>query len=185
MCFEGELMMAAGALDTIVTSWFGIGLPWGISRVMRQNVESGRVRYEEWSHLALGLRFRAAAMGLPFLPTLTMLGSDLQAPSLAKAIDCPFTGEEVNVVPAIFHEVAILHVHRADRFGNCQIDGYTHMDADLARAAGTVLVTAEEIVDAERFRRQPERTVIPGFAVDAVVETPFGAFPGECFGLYE
>jgi glutaconate CoA-transferase, subunit A len=184
-CYEAELFLVAGAARGIVTSWVGIGLPWGISRVMRHYVESGEVRFEEWSHLGLGLRYRAAAMGVPFLPTLTMLGSDLMGVSEAQAMTCPFTGETVNLVPALFPDVAILHVHRADRFGNCQIDGYTHMDADLARAATTVLVTAEEIVDEEVFRANPDRTVIPGFVVDAVVHAPLGAFPGECYGLYE
>jgi glutaconate CoA-transferase subunit A len=185
MCYEGEMMMVAGVVDAVVTSWLGIGLPWGISRVMRHYVESGRVRFEEWSHLGLGLRYRAAAMGVPFLPTLTMLGSDLMGVTEAKTMTDPFSGEKVNLIPALFPDVAILHVHRADRFGNCQIDGYQHMDADIARAAATVLVTAEEIVDEEEFRRRPDRTAIPGFAVDAVVEAPLGAFPGECYGLYE
>jgi len=185
LCFEAELMMVAGAVETIITSWQGIGLPWGLSRVLRQHVESGRVRMEEWSHLGLGLRYRAAAMGIPFLPTLTMLGSDLMGVGEARTMACPYTGETVALVPALFPDVAILHVHRADRFGNCQIDGYGHMDADIARAATTVLVTAEEIVDQEVFRRQPERTAIPGFVVDAVVHAPLGAYPGECYGLYE
>ena len=185
LCFEVDWMMSAGVVDEIVTSWQGIGLPWGLPRVMRQQVESGKVRYEEWSHLGLGLRYRAGAMGVPFLPALTMLGSDLMRTSQAKTIQDPFSGETVAVVPALFPDVAVLHVHRADRFGNCQIDGYTHMDADIARAATTVLVTADEIVDEELFRRQPDRTVIPGFLVDAVVHAPLGAFPGECYGLYE
>jgi glutaconate CoA-transferase subunit A len=81
--------------------------------------------------------------------------------------------------------VAILHVHRADRFGNAQIDGYPHMDADIARAATTVLVTTEEIISDEATRRAPDRTVIPGFLVDALVHVPFGSYPHECYGLYE
>jgi glutaconate CoA-transferase subunit A len=100
-------------------------------------------------------------------------------------MSCPFTGETLCLVPALFPDVALLHVHRADRYGNCQIDGYPHMDADIARAATTVLVTAEEIIPEEEIRRHPDRTVIPGFVVDAVVEVPFGAFPHECYGLYE
>ena len=185
LCFEGEWYMLAGAAHTIVTSWQGIGLPWGLSRVLREHVESGQVRFEEWSHLSLGLRYRAAAMGVPFLPTLSMLGSDLMHLNSARAMECPFTGQTVNLVPALFPDVAVLHVHRADRFGNCQIDGYPHMDADIARAATTVLVTAEEIVDDDEARRHPERTIIPGLVVDAVVPAPLGAFPGECYGLYE
>lgn len=185
MCYEAEWFMAAGAVETVITSWFGIGLPWGLSRVLRETVEGGRVRFEEWSHLGLGLRYRAGAMGVPFLPTLTMLGSDLMTVAEVKTMSCPFTGETLCLVPALFPDVALLHVHRADRYGNCQIDGYPHMDADIARAATTVLVTAEEIIPEEEIRRHPDRTVIPGFVVDAVVEVPFGAFPHECYGLYE
>ena len=185
MCTEGELMMVAGAVDKVVTAWMSIGLPWGVSKIMREYVESGRVPLEEWSHLALGLRFRAAAMGVPFLPTLTMLGSDLIPVGGTKTLECPYTGETLALVPALFPDVAILHVHRADRFGNCQIDGYPHMDADIARAAATVLVTAEEIIPGDEVRRRPDRTSIPGFVVDALVHVPYGSFPHECYGLYE
>ncbi len=184
-CFESEWFMAAGAVETVVTSWIGIGYTWGLSRLVREMVESGRVRVEEWSHLGLGLRFRAGAMGVPFLPTVTMLGSDLMGVGGAKTMTCPFTGETLCLVPALFPDVAVLHVHRADRFGNCQIDGYPHMDADVAGAARTVLVTAERIVDEDEICRHPDRTTIPGFVVDAVVEAPWGAFPHECYGLYE
>ncbi len=185
MCTEGELMMVAGAVERVVTAWMSIGLPWGVSRVMRHHVESGAVALEEWSHLALGLRFRAAAMGVPFLPTLTMLGSDLMAVAGTKTVQDPYTGETLAAVPALFPDVALLHVHRADRFGNCQIDGYPHMDADVARAAHTVLVTTETLVPEEEIRGHGDRTVIPGFLVDALVLTPFGAVPHECYGLYE
>jgi len=185
MCYEGEWCLVAGAIDKIVTSWMGIGLPWGLSRIMREYVESGRVVFEEWSHLGLGLRFRAAAMGLPFLPSLTMLGSDLMRVGGSKTIACPYTGETLHAVPALFPDVAFLHVHRADRLGNCQIDGYPHMDTDIALAASTVLVTAEEIVPEDEIRRQPDRTVIPAFAVDALVHVPYGSYPHECYGLYD
>jgi glutaconate CoA-transferase subunit A len=185
MCQEGEFLMVAGAVERVVTAWLGIGLPWGVSKIMREHVESGTVVYEEWSHLALGLRFRAAAMGVPFLPSLTMLGSDLAAVDALRTVDDPYTGARLAAIPALFPDVALLHVHRADRFGNCQIDGYPHMDADIARAATTVLVTAEALVPEDEIRRHPDRTVIPGFAVDALVLAPWGSFPHECYGLYE
>ena len=185
MCTEGEFLMAAGAVERIVTAWMSIGLPWGVSKILRHYVESGTVALEEWSHLALGLRFRAGAMGVPFLPALTMLGSDLMAVGGTKTVQDPYTGETLAAIPALFPDVALLHVHRADRFGNCQIDGYPHMDCDIARAATTVLVTTEEIVPEEETRRHPDRTVIPGFAVDALVHVPFGSFPHECYALYE
>jgi glutaconate CoA-transferase, subunit A len=185
MCYEGELFLAAGASREIETSWVGIGLPWGLSRIVREFVEGGQARYQEWSHLAIGLRYHAGAMGVPFLPTLSMLGSDLLRTTGAKTMTCPFTGERLCLVPALFPDIAVIHVHRADCFGNAQIDGYPHMDADIAAAAHTVILSAEEIVDADQIRRTADRTVIPFFAVDAVVEAPYGAYPHECYGLYE
>lgn len=185
MCYEAEMFFAAEASRGIVTSWVGIGLPWGLSRIVREFVEGGRARFEEWSHLAIGLRYHAAAMGVPFLPTLSMLGSDLLRSTGAKTMRCPFTGEQLCLVPALFPDAALVHVHRADRFGNAQIEGYPHMDADIAAAAQTVILSAEEIVDTEQIRRTADRTVIPFFAVDAVVEAPLGAYPHECYGLYE
>ena len=185
MCYEGELFLVAGAAGTLITSWIGIGLPWGLSRITREFVEGGKAQFQEWSHLAIGLRYKAGAMGLPFLPTLSMLGSDLVARSGARTMTCPFTGETLCLVPALFPDVAVIHAHRADCFGNAQIDGYPHMDADLAAAAATVILSAEEIVSTDEIRRTADRTQIPFFAVDAVVEAPFGAYPHECYGRYE
>ena len=184
MCTEGELMMAAGAVQRVVTAWMSIGLPWGVSKVMRHYVETGTVALEEWSHLAFGLRFRAAGMGVPFLPALTMLGSDLVGVGGMKTLQDPYTGETLAAVPALFPDVALLHVHSADRFGNCRIDGYPHMDADMARAATTVILTTEELVTEDEIRRRPDRTIIPGFLVDALVLAPFGAYPHEVWGRY-
>jgi glutaconate CoA-transferase, subunit A len=184
-CYEAELFMVAEAVDTIITSWMGIGLPWGISPILREYVEGGRVTYREWSHLAIGLGFRAGAMGMPFLPTLSMLGSDLMETSGAKHLICPFTGETLALVPALFPDVAVLHVHRADMYGNGQIDGYTHMDADIAAAATTVILTTEQLVATDDIRESPASTVIPFFTVDAVVEVPFGCYPHECYGVYD
>jgi len=185
MCYEGEWGMVAGAVDKLVTSWMGIGLPWGLSRIQRELVEAGRVEFEEWSHLGLGLRYRAAAMGVPFLPSLTMLGSGLMDVGGSKTVACPYTGQALHAVPALFPDVALVHVQKADRLGNCQIDGYPHMDADIARAAATVLVTAEEIVSEDEIRLHGDRTVIPGFVVDALAHVPYGSYPHECYGAYD
>jgi glutaconate CoA-transferase subunit A len=114
-----------------------------------------------------------------------MLGSDLMAVGGSKTVACPYTGETLHAVPALYPDVALLHVQRADRFGNCQIDGYPHMDADIAFASQTVLVTAEEIVPEEEIRRRPDRTVIPGFVVDALAHAPWGSYPHECYGRYD
>lgn len=184
-CFEAELLLATGTADTLMTSWVGVGHGWGLARVVRHQVEHGLARFEEWSHLALGMRYRAAAMGLPFLPTYTMLGSDLAKRVDARTVSCPFTGEELLAVPALHPDVAFVHVQRADRFGNARIDGYPFMDVDMVHAARRVVLSAEEIVEPEQLRGRPAETVIPHYAVDAVVHQPYGCYPHECYGRYE
>jgi glutaconate CoA-transferase, subunit A len=183
---DGDLLFASGICDRIVTSWFSQGILWGVSKVMRHHVETGKARFDEWSHMAMGMRFRAGAMGVPFMPIRSMLGSDVrkQRPE-AKEIDCPFTGEKLLLVPALNPDVALIHVQRCDAYGNAQIDGLQFMDIDLAMAANKVILTTERIVSNDQIRRAPDQTKIPFFAVDAVVELPFGCAPHECYGVYE
>jgi glutaconate CoA-transferase, subunit A len=183
-CYEVELLLSAGMLDRIVSSWVGIGLPWGLAPVFRHYLERGEASYEEWSHLAMGLRYKAGAMGVPFLPTMTMLGSDLARALDLQTVTCPYTGEQLAAVPALNPDVALIHAHRADMFGNVQVDGYRHMDADIARAARKVIVSAERIVSPEEIASQPAQTMLPYFAVDAVVAAQHGAYPHECYRLY-
>lgn len=185
MCYESELFLVRGAATKLVSSWVGIGLPWGIPKVFRRFVEEGRASYQEWSHLTLGLAYAAGAMGVPFLPTKSLLGSDLLALTGARVMDDPFTGERVCLVPAMHPDVAVVHVHRSDPRGNAQIEGAPYMDRELAGAARRVIVTAEEIVSTEDIERSADRTVIPHFQVAAVVEVPYGSFPHECYGRYE
>jgi glutaconate CoA-transferase subunit A len=183
---DGDLLLASGACRHIVTSWFSQSILWGVSKVMRHHVETGKARFDEWSHMAMGMRFRAGAMGIPFMPIRSMLGSDVQKlrPE-AIEMDCPFTGEKILLVPALNPDVALIHVQRCDRFGNAQIDGLQFMDIDLAIAADKVILTTERIVSNDQIRRAPDHTKIPFFAVDAVVELPFGCAPHECYGVYE
>jgi glutaconate CoA-transferase subunit A len=182
---EGELLFASGASRHILTSWFSQGIVWGVSRIMRLYTETGRARFEEWSHMGVGLRFRAGAMGVPFLPMRSMLGSGLIGQPDARVIDCPFTGEKLVLVPALNPDFALIHVQRCDAYGNAQIDGLPFMDIDLAMAANRVILTTERIVSNDQIRRAPDQTKIPFLAVDAVVEVPFGSAPHECYGLYE
>jgi glutaconate CoA-transferase subunit A len=182
---ETDLLVGAGSLSKVVTSWWSIGYAWGISRVMRKSVEEQRVKFEEWSHLSLGLRYRAAAMGVTFLPTLSMLGTDLEKVNNVNTMNCPYSGEKVLLVPALYPDVGIIHAQVADELGNVQIAGYEFMDQDIARASERVIVTAEKIISTKEFRKQPDKTTIPFFCVDAVVELPYGAYPSECWNLYE
>ncbi|MBV9944873.1 MAG: CoA transferase subunit A [Solirubrobacterales bacterium] len=185
MCYESELFLASGAAAKLVSSWVGIGLRWGIPKVFREYVERDPSIYEEWSHLSFGMRLMAASMGMPFLPTASLLGSDLLDHTPARHIRCPFTDQLLVAVPALMPDVALIHVQTADALGNAQIEGPAYMDVECARAAGTVIVTAEEIVPSEAIIRTADRTAIPGFVVDAVVEVPFGSYPHECHGRYE
>jgi glutaconate CoA-transferase subunit A len=183
---EGDWLFGSGTCDRMMTSWFSQGIVWGISKVMRHHVENGFARFDEWSHMAMGLRFRAGAMGVPFLPMRSMLGSDVvrQRPEV-REIDCPFTQEKLLLVPALNPDVALIHVQRCDAYGNAQMDGLQFLDIDLAMAATRVILTTERIVSNDQIRRAPDHTKIPFFAVEAVVEVPFGAAPHECSNVYE
>lgn len=183
---EGDLLLVAGVTKHVVTSWFSPGVTWGVSRVMRHFMQEGLARYEEWSHMTLGLRYRAGAMGIPFIPTRAMLGSDLfpRLPDI-KEMECPYTGEKLALVPALNPDVAILHTQRCDPYGNVVSEGLPFMDQDIALAADKVIITTERIISNDQVRRSPDRTVTPFFCVDAVVEVPYGCLPHECYGQYE
>ncbi|VTT97778.1 acyl :acetate 3-ketoacid alpha subunit : AtoD: acyl CoA:acetate/3-ketoacid CoA transferase, alpha subunit OS=Desulfobacula toluolica (strain DSM 7467 / Tol2) GN=atoD PE=4 SV=1: CoA_trans [Gemmataceae bacterium] len=156
----------------------------GLSPHARRVMESGAVRCAEWSNYALALRYTAAAMGVPFLPTHSMLGTDTLTHSPATTIECPFTGEKLAAVPALYPDVAAIHVHEADRYGNCRFVGTSVADFDLARAAKRVIVTCERLVPHDEMRRNPHLTQIPFLCVDAVCEVPFGSYPGNMPGEY-
>jgi glutaconate CoA-transferase subunit A len=150
----------------------------GLSPHARRVMESGTVEVVEWSNYTLALRYTAAAMGVPFLPTHSLLGTDTLTHSAARIITCPFTGETLVAVPALYPDVAAIHVHEADRFGNCRLRGPSVADVDLARAARRLIITCERLIPDEEIRRHPHLTTIPFFCVDAVCEVPFGSYPG-------
>ena len=183
---EGDLFYGSGASRHVLTSWFSQGIVWGVSKVMRHYTETGQATFEEWSHMAIGVRYRAGAMGVPFIPVRSMMGSDLTGRiDGPKEMDCPFTGEKLLLVPALNPDVALIHVQRCDPYGNAQMDGLPFMDADIAMAANRVILTTERIVSNSQIRRAPDRTKIPFITVDAVVEAPYGCAPHECYGVYE
>jgi acyl CoA:acetate/3-ketoacid CoA transferase len=114
-----------------------------------------------------------------------MLGSDTLRYSAAKVVQCPFTGEKVCLLPALVIDVALIHAHRADCYGNAQVEGISGFALEMSRSAKRVIVSVEEIVDTEEIRRTPDRTSIPYYLVDAVVHAPFGSHPGEMVYVYE
>jgi len=175
-----DILIGGGCVSRVEVAYaFGHELR-GLSPCGRRAVESGQVKVTgEISNASFQWRFLAAAMGVPFMPTRSMLGTDTLKHSSARVIDDPWSGKPIALVPACYPDVALFHVHRCDRYGNAQIDGIMIEDFELARAARRLIITAEEIIDHEEIQRQPWRTVIPFYLVDAVIEVPFGAHPTE------
>ena len=150
----------------------------GLSANARRYMESGKVRMTEWSNATLGWRYKAAGMGIPFMPARSLLGTDVLKNSAAKEITCPFTGQKLVAVPALFPDVGILHVHRADRYGNAQVEGISIADYDVARASKHMIISTERIVSTDEIRQDPSRTLVPYWLVDAVCDVRYGSYPG-------
>ncbi|MBM3969825.1 MAG: CoA transferase subunit A [Planctomycetes bacterium] len=150
----------------------------GLSPHARRVVEGGEVELCEWSNYTLALRFQAAAMGVSFLPARSVAGTDTFEHSAAKPITCPFTDSPYVAIPALWPDVAIIHVHEADCYGNARIRGTSVADITVARAAKHVVLSCERLISNDEIRRDPTATVIPFFCVDAVCEVPFGSYPG-------
>jgi len=173
-----QILAAGGVIDRCDIAYV-VGLELrGLSPNGRRFMESGAVRTVEWSNAGLAWRYKAAAMGVPFLPGRVMLGSDTLKYSAGKIIADPFTGQKLLAVPALYPDVGIIHVHQADRFGNARIDGTSIVDLDLVKASKRLIITTERMVDTEEFRRDPRTTSIPYWQVDAVCHVPYGSYPG-------
>jgi len=173
-----QILVAGNCIDRCDVAYI-VGLEArGLSKIARKAVQDGTVETSEWTNAALTWRYKAAAMGVSFLPVRCMMGTDTEKYSAAVEIECPFTGMKYLAVPALYPDVGIIHVHRADVYGNCQIDGIMVADQDLARAAKRLIITTERFVPNEFIRRDPASTVIPYYLVDAVIEVPYGGYPG-------
>jgi glutaconate CoA-transferase subunit A len=174
-----QILAGGGTIDRCDISYV-VGLEMrGLSPNARRYMESGAVRTVEWSNGGLAWRYKAAAMGIPFLPVRVMLGSDTARRSAGREITDPFTGQTFLAVPALFPDVGIIHVHQADIYGNAQIDGINIVDSDLAKASRRLILTTERIISTDEIRREPGRTSIPFWLVDAVCLVPHGSYPGE------
>lgn len=176
---ESSLLVGSGCASRIDVGFLGYG------NYIGQAVCKGRVKVFEWTNGGLAHRLLAGARGVPFLPTRDLLGSDNLAVSSAKIIEDPFTGSPICLVPALNPDVFFLHVHQADIYGNARIFGTNLFALEAAMASHRVIVSAEEIVETDEFRKDPMRTTVPYFLVDAVVHTPFGAYPGAMPARYD
>ena len=172
------LLVAGGCVTRVDVGWLEVG------RVIQEAMNEGRVQFVEWSNGALAYRHLAGAMGVPFLPMRYLGGTDSFLRSGAKLVQDPFTGQNIVLVPAINPDVAIIHVHQADRYGNARVFGPGLAPKETAMSAKRVIISTEELIEPEEIRRQPGRTTIPYYMVDAVVHVPFGCYPGAVPGLY-
>ncbi len=198
-------LVGAGCVARIEIAYAGTGRFAPTCIRFRKAVESGGIQFEDYSNYQMTLRFLAGAMGVPFLPTRSGLGTDILArwgfsepmraadPRLPKkklvVLENPFGDwaetERVVLVPAIRPDVTLLHVQKAAPDGTCRIAGLAFADVEQARAARHVVVTCEELVGPEDLRDEPERNQIPGVVVDAVVHVPYGAYPTACYRHYD
>ena len=198
-------LIGGGCVDRLEIAYGGSGRFASTCIRFRKAVESGRLAVEDYTNYQMTLRFMAGAMGVPFLPTRSSLGSDIvnrwgfseadrrvepRVPdSKLVVMDNPFAGwcdtERVVLVPAVNPDVTIIHVQAADRQGTARINGLPFADVEQAKAARHLIVTCETVVDDDLLRGAPERNQIPFFCVDAVVHAPMGAWPTACYRHYD
>jgi glutaconate CoA-transferase subunit A len=199
---DWDILIGAGCVKRIELAYEAdeafntVGPRW------RQAAERGLVEWEDYSNFSMVARFTAGAMGIPFMPVRSLLGSDVLAkealePGQRRAdprtsakklhvMTSPFDPrDEVVLVPAIHTDFAVLHVQKATANGTVRIEGQTFADPQQALCAETVIVTAEEIVEEDELRREPERNPIPFFAVHHVCHVPFGAHPYAVYNCYD
>ncbi len=198
-------LVGAGCVAKLEIAYAGSGRFAPTCIRFRKSVENGSLAVEDYSNYQMTLRFLAGAMGIPFMPTRSGLGSsivdtwgfdasirasDSRLPDQKMlVIDNPFgnwgEASRLVLVPAINPDVTVIHVQQADPQGNCRIQGLTFADVEQAKAAKNVIITCEELVTTEKVREQPDQNQIPSFCVDAVVPVPFGAYPTACFHHYD
>ncbi len=180
-----DQMVAAGCARKVIFSYMG-NPGVGSLRIVRTEIEAGRLEWEEYSHFGMISRLQAGAAGLPFMPMNQTGALDLERsnPSIKRVTD-PYSGREVITVPALNPDVAIVHVQRADKDGNAHLWGIIGEQKEVAFASKRLILTAEEIVDEAVIRSDPNRTLIPGFIVTAVCQVPGAAHPSYAQGYYD
>ncbi|MFH1624409.1 MAG: CoA-transferase [Pseudomonadota bacterium] len=188
-----DLLIGAGCVDKVITTYIWNPLPKP-AHAFRRCIEKGiphEIQMEEYSILSLTLSYFAGALNLPFIATKTLMGSDFTNYSTflgenkLRIIESPFNGEKVCLIPPLRHDVGIIQVQRADKEGNAQTWGIMGESKYGINSCSKVIICAEEIVDTEVIKRDPGRTIIPGFKVSAVIEEPWGSHPSYVTGYYD
>jgi len=175
---DPAILIAGGCVSRIDIGWFIQ------SGTCSRAIQEGKIKVTEWTNGAVVYRELAGAMGLPFLPLRYIGGTDTFEQSGAKLIKDPFTGQEICLVPALNLDVAVVHVHQCDEFGNARIFGSGLSPMETCSCAKKLIISTEEVVSSDEIRRRPQFTTVPYYMVDAVVHVPFGTYPGAMPGIY-
>jgi glutaconate CoA-transferase subunit A len=182
-----DQMIGSGCVKKVAAAWVG-NVIMGVGYNMRRAVEEGiprKIETDDYTNFTISLALHAGALGIPFIPTKSLLGTGMMAEGqLFKEMECPYTGEKLALVPALKPDVAIVQVQRADEEGNAHFWGGSGVTKEAALAARKVIVVVEEIVSKKVIQRDPNRTLVPGFLVSAVVPEPWGAHPSPMQGYY-
>jgi len=171
------------SIKRVELAWWGYEVI-GIAPLLRHLAAKGMIQFDDYTNYGMSAKFKAAAMGLEFLPVRDHGGSDMERFNRGTMIKSPFSGKNTYLVPACYPDVAIIHATAADMYGNCRIFGPLCTCAEIAMAATHTVVTTEQIISNESIRAYPNLTEIPYLVVDAIIEQPLGAYPGLCYGHY-
>jgi glutaconate CoA-transferase subunit A len=179
-CEVGDMLAGAGVfkrMEVAYCSYAVAGLGYNFRRAVEDGVPN-KVEVLDYSNFTIGLRFLAGSLNIPYMPSRSLLSSDLPKYNNDIKIEKdPFTGQLVSLVPAANPDVAIIHASRADMRGNGQIYGFIGNAESIARAAKYTILTCEELVSTDEIRKYGNLTVIPEYCVDAVIELPYACHP--------
>ena len=182
-----DQMIGSGCVKKVIAAWVG-NVIMGAGYNMRRAVEDGvprRIEIEDYTNFTISLALHAGSLGIPFIPTKSLLGTGMIAAGQPfKEMGCPYTKEKLVLVPALKPDVAIVQAQRADEEGNTHFWGGSGVTKEAALAARKIIVVVEEIVSKKVIQRDPNRTLIPGFLVSAVIPEPWGAHPSPMQGYY-
>ncbi len=188
--YDSDVLVAGGCVDRLVYGGGSLD-HFGLVIAINRAIEQGRIVPEAYSTLTMSLRYLAGALGVPYLPTRSLLGTDVLArlqevaPDNVRVATCPFTGDPLLLLRALQPDVAVVQVQQADAEGNARLYGPTWDNDEALKAARRVIVLAEEIVSTDYLRQQPELTALAGLRVDMVVHVPYGAHPTSCYRYYD
>jgi len=182
-----DQLIGSGCVKKVVAAWVG-NVIMGVGYNMRRAVEDGiprRIEVEDYTNFTISLALLAGSMDIPFIPTKSLLGTGMMTGEHPfKEMECPYTREKLALIPALRPDVAVVQAQRADEEGNTHFWGGSGVTKEAALAARKVIVVAEEVVSKKVIQRDPNRTLIPGFLVRAVVPEPWGAHPSPMQGYY-